>query len=147
MGYGWRIHMMFKAIKTPFQSASIIEELNMDKSKSRMPVASLRKYPRTYMDLRVEYKSPGRNSVPEDGRTTSLGGGGMMLATSTPLSTGTRLEMFLYYHSIVIPVEAEVVWVKEPRETGYPDYRCGIQYVTKSDQDLMHIQYILQSKE
>lgn len=119
----------------------------MEKSKSRGLAARLRKHPRTYMDLKVEYQIPGRDSAAEAGRTTSLGGGGMMLATSTPLSAGTRLEMFLYYHSIVIPVEAEVVWVKEPRETGYPDYRCGIQYVKNSDQDLMHIHYILQAKE
>ena len=108
--------------------------------------AFARKYPRTNVDLKVEFSIPGGVMGSEEARTCSLGGGGMMLVTSTRLSAGTKLEMFLYYHSIVIPVDGEVVWVKEPGETGLSGYSCGLQYLKKSESDLMHIDYILKAQ-
>lgn len=107
---------------------------------------SCRRFPRTELVLRMDFRVSGRNMDRERAYTKILGGGGLMATTSSPLSTGTKVEMNIYHDSFVIPFEARVVWTK-PDEIGENRrYQCGFQYLTGSNNGLMHIQYLIQSK-
>ena len=107
---------------------------------------SCRRFPRTEMVLRVNFKIAGKNMDREKAYTKILGGGGLMMTTSSPLSTGTKVEMNLYHDSFVIPFEAQVVWTEPAEKDENRRYKCGFQYITGSNSGLMHIQYLIQSK-
>ena len=68
-----------------------------------------------------------------------------MMTTGSHLPAGTRVEMNLYHDSFVIPCEAEVVWIDPAAESDPSEYRCGFQFLTGSNNGLMHIQHLLQS--
>ena len=78
--------------------------------------------------------------------TQVVGGGGLMIKTRSHLPAGTRVEMNLYHDSFVIPFEAEVVWIDPDRDLGTKEYRCGCQYVSSSNNGLMHLQYLIQHR-
>ena len=69
-----------------------------------------------------------------------------MMTTPFFLQAGTKVEMNLYHDSFVIPFEAEVVWTDPTEKDVAPRYKCGFQYITDSNNGLMHILYLLQSK-
>jgi hypothetical protein len=105
-----------------------------------------RKFPRTEMALRANFRVSGQKTERKESLTEIVGGGGLMMTIQSHLPTGTKVEMNLYHDSFVIPFEAEVVWIKPTEETEPAEYRCGFQYVTDSNNGLMHILYLLQSK-
>ncbi|MBI1818882.1 MAG: PilZ domain-containing protein [Nitrospirae bacterium] len=104
-----------------------------------------RKFPRTDINLRVDFRVCGDEAKKERAHTGTLGEGGLMMSTGKMLSEGSRVEMNLYYNSIVIPFDAEVVWVEPFFGDGSPRFRCGVQYIKKAADELMHIQYIVRS--
>jgi hypothetical protein len=106
-----------------------------------------RKFPRTDINLRVDFRVCGDEAKKERAHTGTLGEGGLMMRTGKMLSEGTRVEMNLYYNSLVIPFDAEVVWVEPFFGNGMPRFRCGVQYIKKAADELMHIQYIVRSTE
>jgi hypothetical protein len=105
-----------------------------------------RKFPRTEMVLKVDFRILGEKMKREQTFTKILGGGGLMMTTPSHLATGTKVEMNIYHDSFVIPFEAEVVWIDPAEETETSEYRCGFQYLTDSNNGLMHLQYLVQSK-
>jgi hypothetical protein len=106
-----------------------------------------RKFPRTDINLRVDFRICGDKAKKEKARTGTLGEGGLMMRTGKMLSEGTRVEMNLYYNSLVIPFDAEVVWVEPLFGDGMPRFSCGVQYIKKAADELMHIQYIVRSPQ
>jgi hypothetical protein len=106
-----------------------------------------RKFPRTDINLRVDFRICGDKAKKERAHTGTLGEGGLMMSTRKMLSEGSRVEMNLYYNSIVIPFDAEVVWVEPFFGAGFPRFLCGVQYIKKHADELMHIQYIVRSTE
>jgi hypothetical protein len=105
-----------------------------------------RRFPRTEMALRVDFRVSGQQMERKESRTEIVGGGGLMMTSPFYLPTGTKVEMNLYHDSFVIPFEAEVVWIDPAKKDETPKYKCGFQYVTDSKNGLMHILYLLQSK-
>lgn len=105
-----------------------------------------RRFPRTEMALKVDFRVSGQKTKREESFTKIVGGGGLMMTIPSHLPTGTKIEMNLYHDAFVIPFEAEVVWIDPAEETETSQYRCGLQYKTESNNGLMHIHYLLQSK-
>ncbi|MFI5305161.1 MAG: PilZ domain-containing protein [Nitrospiria bacterium] len=105
-----------------------------------------RRFPRTEMVLRVDFRISGQKENREKTFTQIVGGGGLMATTPSLLPAGTIVDMNLYHDSFVIPFEAQVVWVDPAEKTDTREYKCGFQFITGSNSGLMHIQYLVQSK-
>lgn len=100
-----------------------------------------RKQPRINITRKVRYIQ----DTPLNAFTKSIGEGGMMIDAPTPLVPGTKLEMILYHAPFVIPFEAEVLWVKKDYRDDSERFKTGLKFIKKPGDDLMHIQYLVQS--
>ena len=108
-----------------------------------------RRYPRVNLELKVDFRvllhenEKDRISL----NTISLGGGGLMFLSPNKLPTGTRLEMRLYHYAHVIKFIAEVAWTEHLVGTETSDFKCGLEFVKISQDDLLHIHHILETHQ
>jgi hypothetical protein len=110
-----------------------------------------RTHPRVAVDLRTEFqilKPKQKNeSLPKRiaSMAKTLGTGGLMFTSNTPLPIGTKVDMKLHYYSITVEFVAEVVWTKTEEGFEETEYYCGSRYSAISYDNLTHVQNILKS--
>ena len=106
-----------------------------------------RRYPRVNLELKADFRIllPQNEKDRFELQTKSLGGGGLMFLSPVKLSSGTRVEIRLFYYAHVIQFIAEVVWTEQLVGTETADFKCGLEYVKISQDDLLNIHQILEN--
>ncbi|MBI3352651.1 MAG: PilZ domain-containing protein [Nitrospirae bacterium] len=106
----------------------------------------VRKYPRINLELLAEFSvtAPAEEgSKKESALIKTLGGGGLMFVSPTPLEEGTIVDMNVFFEFSTIPFQAEVVWTEINVERKQKEFRCGLKFRSISDDDLLYIQHFL----
>jgi hypothetical protein len=106
----------------------------------------VRKYPRIYLELLAKFSvaDPAEEgSKKESVLIKTLGGGGVMFVSPTPLEEGTIVDMNVFFEFSVIAFQAEVVWTEINVERKQKEFRCGLKFRSISDDDLLFIQHVL----
>jgi len=120
----------------------------MAEEKPRIGIANIerRKYPRFSIDLPIEYY-PVPSTAPQPGRTVNASEGGLLVYLPQRMEVGRRLKVKLFFHSgsnmNTIEMTAEVVWIDMHLETGWGDYRMGLQFIDISPEDLKSLKDFL----
>jgi len=105
------------------------------------PAMNRRKQPRVKITRKVRY---GKD-MPLNAFTKCMGEGGIMIDAPTRMIPGSKMELMIYHHPFVIPVEAEVLWIKQDNRVDADRFKTGLKFIKKPGDDLMHIQYLVQS--
>jgi c-di-GMP-binding flagellar brake protein YcgR len=107
-----------------------------------------RKYPRFHVDLPIEYyriDSP----IGHTGNALNISEGGLLLHFPEQMDIGQyiRLKLFFSLGSELNTIEvlAEVVWVDIHLDKGWKDYRCGINFIDVSPEDMTKLKNFLGS--
>jgi Tfp pilus assembly protein PilZ len=89
------------------------------------------------------FLQPDKDKERHSSRIKTLGGGGVMILSTAPLSVGTRLLIRLFHYPNIITVNSKVVWA-EPREANKLDgFRVGLQFSPPTQSSLLHIEFLL----
>ena len=107
-----------------------------------------RKYPRFHVDLPIEY-SPIDSSIGHTGKALNISEGGLLLHFPEQMDIGQYIRLKLFFSSgselNTIEVLAEVVWVDIHLDKGWRDYRCGVNFIDVSPEDLTKLKNFLGS--
>jgi hypothetical protein len=106
----------------------------------------VRKHPRINLELLATFSvaaSTEEDSKEESALIKTLGGGGVMFVSPTPLEEGTIVDMKVFFEFSTIPFQAEVVWTEINVERKQKEFRCGLKFRSISDDDLLYIQHFL----
>jgi hypothetical protein len=111
-----------------------------------------REHPRVEVDLKTDFRvlmRKPKEGRPQMDRVTSqaktLGKGGLKFVSTMPLSVGDKIDMRLYYYSLMIEFVAEVVWMEERQGFGPSEYICGSRFAAITYDNIAHLQNIIQS--
>jgi hypothetical protein len=105
-----------------------------------------RKHSRTNLDL------PGAVSIASTGEKKdkpvsiiikTLGGGGILMISPTPLQEGTLVNITAFFKYLPITFMAEVVWTKSHVEGKQKQFRLGLKFRSILDNDLLYIQQLI----
>jgi type IV pilus assembly protein PilZ len=102
-----------------------------------------RGYPRTGIELNVEYKK--LNTFFHD-YTRNISKGGTFIRTSRPLEAGTQFVFKLHVPELLEPLSlrGEVKWIVLEEDAGKdpekPDAGMGIQFVYDSEEDRLSVE-------
>ena len=98
-----------------------------------------RKYPRFNVDLPIEY-SRIESSIGHTGKALNVSEGGLLIYFPEEMDIGQyiRLKFFLSLGSELntIDVLAEVAWMDIHLNKGEGDYRCGVNFIDVSPEDM-----------
>jgi c-di-GMP-binding flagellar brake protein YcgR len=107
-----------------------------------------RKYPRINIDLPIQYfkiNSPVRHNA----RAINVSAGGLLMYLSEQMEMGQPLKMNLSFSSDsgleTIEMLTEVVWMDIHLDTGWGDYRCGVNFIEISSEDMTKLKNFLRS--
>ncbi len=107
-----------------------------------------RKYPRFHVDLPIEYyriDSP----IGQTGKALNISEGGLMLYFPEQMDIGQYIKLKLFFpldsELNTIEVLAEVVWKDIHIEKGSSDYRCGVNFIDVSPEDMTKLKNFLGS--
>jgi len=107
-----------------------------------------RRYPRINVDLPIQYfkiNSPIRHNA----RAINASKGGLLIYLSEHMEIGQHLKMNLSFSSDsgldTIEMLAEVVWMDIHLDTGWGDYRCGVNFTEISPEDMTKLKNFLRS--
>jgi c-di-GMP-binding flagellar brake protein YcgR len=107
-----------------------------------------RKYPRFNIDLPIQYAEINSTSLAK-GRAVNASEGGLLIYFSQHMEVGKLLKMKLFFHSGSelknIEMVGEVVWTDIHLDTGWGDYRCGVNFVDISPEDLIELKNFIRS--
>ncbi len=106
----------------------------------------VRKHPRINLELLATFSvaaSTEDASKKESALIKTLGGGGVMFVSPTPLEEGTIVDMKVFFEFSTVPFQAEVVWTEINVERKQKEFRCGLKFRSISDDDLLYIQHFL----
>jgi c-di-GMP-binding flagellar brake protein YcgR len=107
-----------------------------------------RKHPRFDIDLPIEY-SQIDSSVSHTGQGLNISEGGLLLYFPEQMDIGQyiRLKLFLSLGSELNPIEvlAEVVWMDIHLDKGLGNYRCGVNFIDVSPEDMIRLKNYLRS--
>ncbi len=107
-----------------------------------------RKYPRFHVDLPIEYyriDSP----IGQTGKALNISEGGLLLYFPEQMDIGQYIKLKLFFSLgsdlNTIEVLAEVVWKDIHVEKGLSDYRCGVNFIDVSSEDMTKLKNFLGS--
>jgi len=107
-----------------------------------------RKYPRFNVDLPIEYYRID-SSISHAGKALNISEGGLLLHFPEQMDIGQymRLKLFLPLGSELNTIEvlAEVVWTDVHLDKGWGDYRCGVNFIDVSPEDMIKLKEFLGS--
>ena len=107
-----------------------------------------RKHPRFSADLPMEYYRID-SSIGHTGKALNISEGGLLLHFPEQMDMGQyiRLKLFFSLGSELNPIEAlaEVVWVDIHLDKGGRDYRCGVNFIDVSPEDMTKLKHFLGS--
>ena len=107
-----------------------------------------RKYPRFSVDLPMEY-SRIDSPISHTGRGLDISEGGLLIyfPEKTDLSQYLRLKLFLPSGSEMNIIETlvEVAWTEIPWGETWGDYRCGVNFIDISPEDMTKLKQFLKS--
>jgi c-di-GMP-binding flagellar brake protein YcgR len=107
-----------------------------------------RKYPRFNVDLPIEY-SRIESSIGHTGKALNVSEGGLLIYFPEEMDIGQyiRLKFFLSLGSELntIDVLAEVAWMDIHLNKGEGDYRCGVNFIDVSPEDMTKLKNFLGS--
>jgi len=107
-----------------------------------------RKYPRFNVDLPIEY-SRIDSSIGHSGKALDVSEGGLLIYFPEQMDMGQyiRLKLFLSigFELNAIEVLAEVVWMDIHLDKGVGDYRCGVNFIDVSPEDMTKLKNFLKS--
>lgn len=90
-----------------------------------------RRYPRCDIDLPVRYQEID-SLLRSNGRAMNASEGGLMIYFTEPMKIGKNLRMILFFPPVseMTPIEmfVEIVWTEIQLDTGWGDYRCGVNF-------------------
>jgi c-di-GMP-binding flagellar brake protein YcgR len=118
--------------------------------KRRYGTVSLerRKYPRFHVDLPIEYHRID-SPIGHPGEALNISEGGLLLHFPEQMDIGQYIRLKLFYslgsELNTIEVLAEVVWVDIHFAEGSRDYRCGVNFIDFSQEDLTKLKHFLGS--
>ncbi len=98
-----------------------------------------RRYPRLHIDLPIEYYRID-SSIGHSGKTLDISEGGFLLHFPEQMDIGQyiRLKLFFSLGSELNTIEvlAEVVWADIHLDKGWRDYRCVVNFIDVSPEDM-----------
>jgi c-di-GMP-binding flagellar brake protein YcgR len=107
-----------------------------------------RKHPRFNVDLPIEYYLID-SSTGHSGKALNISEGGLLLHFPEQMDMGQyiRLKLFFSLGSELNTIEvlAEVVWMDMRLDKGWGDYRCGVNIIDISPQDMIKLRTFLRS--
>jgi len=107
-----------------------------------------RKYPRFNVDLPIEY-SRIESSIGHTGKALNVSEGGLLIYFPEEMDIGQyiRLKLFLSLGSELnmIEVLAEVAWMDIHLTKGERDYRCGVNFIDVSPEDMTKLKSFLKN--
>jgi c-di-GMP-binding flagellar brake protein YcgR len=107
-----------------------------------------RKNPRVSVDLPIEYYRID-SSVSHTGKALNISEGGLLLYFPEQMDIGQyiRLKLFLSLGSELNTIEvlAEVVWMDIHQGKDWGDYRCGVNFIDVSPEDMFKLKNFLRS--
>ena len=107
-----------------------------------------RKYPRFNIDLPIEYHRID-SSINHTGKALDISEGGLLLHFPEQMNLGQyiSLKLFLSLGSELNTIEvlAEVVWTDIHLDKGWEDYRCGVNFIDISPEDMTRLKNFLGS--
>jgi c-di-GMP-binding flagellar brake protein YcgR len=107
-----------------------------------------RKYPRFNVDLPIEYYQID-SSIGNAGKALNISEGGLLLyfPEQTDIGQYIRLKLFLSLDSELNAIEvlAEVVWMDSYLDKGLGDYRCGVNFIDFSPEDMIKLKNLLRN--
>ena len=107
-----------------------------------------RKYPRFNVDLPIEYYRIDSSSG-HTGKALNFSEGGLLLSFPEQMDLGQyiRLKLFLSLGSELNTIEvlAEVVWMDIHLDKDLEDYRCGVNFIDVSPEDMINLKKYLRS--
>jgi c-di-GMP-binding flagellar brake protein YcgR len=119
-------------------------------TKSHIGVVNLerRKHPRFSVDLPIEY-SFIHSPISVTSRALNASEGGLLVYLAQPIEMGQHLKIKLFFasgsHLNSIEVLAKVVWMDIHFGKDWGDYRCGVEFVDISQQDLNDLKSFLKN--
>ena len=100
------------------------------------------------MDLPIEYYRID-SSIGHTGKALNISEGGLLLYFPEQMDIGQyiRLKLFLPLGSELNTIEvlAEVAWVDIHLDKGWGDYRCGVNFIDVSPEDMTKLKTFLGS--
>ncbi len=105
-----------------------------------------RKHPRFDIDIPIEY-SPIDSSFSHTIQGLNISEGGLLLYFPEQMEIGQYIKLKLPLGSKLNPIEvlAEVVWMDIHSDKGLGDYRCGVNIVDISPEDIPKLKNYLSS--
>ena len=107
-----------------------------------------RKHPRFSVDLPVEYYRID-SSIGQPGKALNISEGGLLLHFPEQMDMGQyiRLKLFFSLGSELNTIEvlAEVAWVDIHLDKGWRDFRCGVNFIDVSPEDMTKLKNFLGS--
>jgi len=107
-----------------------------------------RKYPRFNVDLPIEYYRID-SFIGHTGKTLNISEGGLLLYLTEQVEVGQHLKSnfsFTSYSEInSIEMLAEVAWIDIDLGEVWGDYRCGVNFIDVSPEDMTKLKNFLRS--
>ena len=107
-----------------------------------------RKHPRFSVDLPIEY-SRIDSPVSHTGQALNISEGGLLIYFPEQMDIGQyiKLKLFLSLGSKLNTIEvlAEVVWMEIDLGEVWGDYRCGVNFIDVSPEDMTKLKEFLRS--
>ncbi len=107
-----------------------------------------RKYPRFNVDLPIEYYRID-SSIGQTSKALNISEGGLLIyfPEQTDIGQYIRLKLFLPlgFELNTIEVLAEVVWMDIHLDKGWGDYRCGVNFIDVSPEDMTKLRNFIVS--
>ena len=107
-----------------------------------------RRYPRYNIDLPIEYYRSDI-SIGHTGRSLSISEGGLLIHFPEQMEINQHLRLRFSVssgaESNTIEVLAEVVWKDIYLDKGQGDYRCGVNFIDVSPEDMAKLKNFLRS--
>ena len=107
-----------------------------------------RKYPRFNIDLPIEYYQID-SSIGHTGKALNISEGGLFLYLTEQVEVGQRLKSNFSLTSCSeinsIEILAEVAWIDIDLGEVWGDYRCGVNFIDFSPEDMAKLRNFLRS--
>ena len=107
-----------------------------------------RRYPRFHVDLPIEYYRVD-SSIGHTGKALNISEGGLLLHFPEQMDIGQYVKLKLFLSSRVelnaVDVLAEVVWMDIHLDKELEDYRCGVNFIDVSPEDMTKLKSFLKN--
>lgn len=107
-----------------------------------------RKYPRFNIDLPIEYYRTDSSTI-NTGKALNISEVGLLIYFPEQMDIGQYIWVKLFFplgfELKTIEVLAKVVWMDIHLGEGWGDYRCGVNFVNVSPEDMTHLKHFIRN--